>query len=167
MDVCVYNEVFKQWLKERIPKEGKQGPREEKQIEYGWENPKEERMSFKDVEGQGRDDNSGKRKKEFKFSHWLFPFWEFLFLIFWIFWNLFLGKIRKARLSHFLNRLALYCDSKVVAQYRVLIKYLIQTVRVVGSLSPETGLLGEQKSPHSILVLPYFQYNIFNASISK
>mgnify|MGYP006919981146 FL=1 len=55
--------------KERIPKEGKQGPREEKQIEYGWENPKEERMSFKDVEGQGRDDNSGKRKKEFKFSH--------------------------------------------------------------------------------------------------
>jgi hypothetical protein len=40
--------------------------REEKQIEYGWENPKEERMSFKDVEGQGRDDNSGKRKKELK-----------------------------------------------------------------------------------------------------
>jgi hypothetical protein len=27
MDVCVYNEVFKQWLKERIPKEGKQGIR--------------------------------------------------------------------------------------------------------------------------------------------
>jgi hypothetical protein len=36
----VYNEVFKQWLKERIPKEGKQGPREEKQIEYGWEKKK-------------------------------------------------------------------------------------------------------------------------------
>lgn len=53
----------------------------EKQIE--WENPKEERMSFKDVEGQERDDNLWE-KKNLKNLNLVtdFLFWETLFLIF-------------------------------------------------------------------------------------
>lgn len=70
-------------------------------------------MSFKDVEGQGRDDNPfrKKKKKEFKFSHCLFFFGNFLFLIFD-----FLGKIRKARLSHSLNRLSVVLNCIVIVK---------------------------------------------------
>lgn len=53
--------VFKQssnfWFKSPEGRKTRKGPQEESKIEYGWENPKEERVSFKDVEGQGRDDN--------------------------------------------------------------------------------------------------------------
>ena len=51
-----------------------------KRIGYGWENP-EERMSFKDVEGQGRDDNLWEKKRNLNLVT-DFLFWEFPFLFF-------------------------------------------------------------------------------------
>lgn len=104
-----------------------------KRIGYGWENP-EERMSFKDVEGQGRDDNLWGKKRNLNLVT-DFLFWEFLFLFLLFFsWQNQEGAAQPLPKGVKRGIIAVMV-CKAVDRYGVQIKYLIHICARRQSLS--------------------------------